>query len=100
MARYTLSRTAQKDIDRIWLFIARRTGSIETAERVLASLLERIVLLAAHPKSGKRCEEIDASGRCSILGNYLIYYREHRNRIHITHIFHGKRDQVKAWILS
>lgn len=55
-------------------------------------------MLASYPKSGKRAVGVDPTGRCPILDNYLIYYRERKTHIRITHIFNGKQDQVKAGI--
>jgi toxin ParE1/3/4 len=93
MARYVLTRAAEREIDRIWLSIARHSGNIEVAERGVTKLLDRILLLSAYPASGKRCTEIDPKGRCSPIGNFVIYYREQKGRIQVTHVFHGMRSE-------
>jgi plasmid stabilization system protein ParE len=32
-----------------------------------------------------------------LAGKYLIYYRKKRGIIHILHVFHGARDQARAF---
>jgi len=78
-------------------YIAQDSGSIKPAERVIWKLHEKIVTLAASPGIGRRCDDIDPGGRCSPIGSYIVYYREDSRRIVITHVFHAKRDQSKAW---
>ena len=97
MKRYVLTKSAKNDLDEIWFYIATQSGSIAPAEQVIWRLHEKIVSLAANPGSGRRCDDIDPAGRCSPLGNYIVYYREESRRIVITHVFHGKRNQAKAW---
>jgi toxin ParE1/3/4 len=96
--RYVLSKSAKADLDDIWFFLARKSASVTPAERILQRLQDAIILLAAQPGIGRRCEDIDENGRCLPIGDYIIYYRaDTRRRILITHIFHGKRDQRRAW---
>src|SRR5713101_3808402 len=97
MKRYLLTRSAKKDIDEIWLYIAQRSDNVTPAERLVSQLQRTIVSLAANPLIGRRCEEIDERGRCFSAGEYIVYYREESARIAITHVFHSKRDQKKAW---
>lgn len=96
MKRFVLTESAKQDLDDIWFYIAENSGSIVPAERVIWKLHEKILALAASPGIGRRCDDIDPGGRCSPMGNYIVYYREDSRRIAITHIFHAKRDQSKA----
>ena len=88
--------TSKADLDDIWFFLARRSGNVIPAERVIHQLQETIVSLAAHPGIGRRCDDIDEGGRCFPMGNYIVYYREEARRVAITHVFHGRRDQRRA----
>jgi len=97
MKRFVLTESAKADLDAIWFYIAQDSGSIERAERVIWKLHKRILALAASPGIGRACPDIDPEGRCSPMDNYVIYYRELSRRIVITHVFHSKREQVKAW---
>jgi hypothetical protein len=56
----------QKDLDDIWFYIAQDSGCIKPAERVIWKLHEKIVTLAASPGIGRRCDDIDPGGRCSL----------------------------------
>jgi plasmid stabilization system protein ParE len=97
MKRFLLTRSAKKDIDEIWLYIVQKSDSVTPAERFISRLHTTIVTLAANPGIGRRSEEIDRRGRCFPAGDYIVYYREESSRIAITHVFHSKRDQRKAW---
>ena len=97
MKRYRLTKTAQSDIDDIWVYIARKSGSVAPAERLIWRLYRAIVNLASQPGIGLPCPEIDAEGLAFPVGNYVIYYRQESSRIVITHVFHGMRDQKRAW---
>ena len=97
MKRFVLTQAAKNDLDEIWLYIARESGSIASAERIIWRLHKTIVTLAANPGIGRQCEDIDAKGLCFPVGTYIVYYREEAKRIVITHVFHGKRNQGKAW---
>ena len=97
MKRFVLTESAKQDLDDIWFYLAEESGSIAPAERVIWKLHDKIVALAAYPGIGRACPDIDPEGRCAPMGNYVIYYRLTARRIVITHVFHGKRDQKKAW---
>ncbi|MGD1074355.1 MAG: type II toxin-antitoxin system RelE/ParE family toxin [Bryobacteraceae bacterium] len=97
MKRYVLTGSAKRDLDEIWIDIAERSRSIETAERMLWLLYRKILSLAKFSGTGRRCDDIDEGGRCAPAGNYIIYYRPTSSGIAVTHIFHGARDQTKAW---
>ena len=97
MKRYLLTRSAKKDIDEIWLYTAQKSDSVTPAERLTSRLHRTMISLAANLLIGRRCEEIDRRGRCFPAGEYIVYYRQESSRIAITHVFHSKRDQKKAW---
>lgn len=49
-------RTAQadSDLDEIWFYVAKRSGSPETADRLIGIITRRFYLLATHPNLGRR----------------------------------------------
>ena len=48
--------------------------------------------------AGVAAEQFGASVRKFPAGNYMIYYRTGRSRtMQILHVFHGAREQSKAW---
>jgi toxin ParE1/3/4 len=92
---YRVSRGARRELDAIFVYWAERT-SIETADRLIDSIVDRFWLLGEHPEAGRLYHD-DASGvRSFPAGKYLIYYRKVRRCVEILHVFHGARDRKKA----
>jgi plasmid stabilization system protein ParE len=50
---HRLSEQAEADLDEIWWYIAKESGSTATAQGVISSLTERFYLLASHPRAGR-----------------------------------------------
>jgi toxin ParE1/3/4 len=94
--RYRVSEDAERDLDEIFLYWAGRV-SVEIADRVVDRITERFWLLGEHSKAGRSADDIAKGVRCFPAGNYLIYYRKRRGRTDILHIFHGAREQRKAF---
>lgn len=94
--RYRITKSAEQDLDEIFDYWAKRASS-EIADRLIDDITGRFWLLGAHPESGKVYEELPSGVRCFPAGKYLIYYRARRNRTEILHIFHGARDQQRAF---
>jgi toxin ParE1/3/4 len=95
VAQFTVAPKARRDITDIWKYIA--SDSIHHATRWRARLYELFVLLAAQPKIGILADEIQPGTRRFPFSSYLIYYRITRRGIQIVHVFHGKRDQRRAF---
>ena len=96
MTRYRLSRLAKADLDQIWFRIATK-ASIETADRLIDAITDRLPMLANLPEAGRASDEIEQGLRVFPVESYLIYYRKApRRRILISRII-GMRDQRKAW---
>jgi toxin ParE1/3/4 len=96
VTRYRVSKDAERDLDEIFLYWARRTG-LEVADRLIDSITERFWLVGEHPDAGRPSQEIAAGVKCFPAGKYLIYYRRARRGTEILHIFHGSRDQKRAF---
>jgi toxin ParE1/3/4 len=90
MPQARILSSAVKDLDEIWLYIAR--DSIDAAER----LIERIELtarkLARMPGIGPKRDEFAPGLRSFPLSNYVIFYRETDLGIDVLHVYHGMRD--------
>jgi len=88
--RFRISRGAARELDQIWLFIAR--DNVDAANRLVTQLAGRFRLLATSPKIGRSCNEFKSGLRSSPLGSYVIYYRQTREGVSILHVLHGARD--------
>ena len=93
---YRVSKDAQRDLDEIFLYWAKRAG-LRVAGRLIDSITGRSLILGEHPSAGRPSEDIAAGVRCFAAGKYLIYYRKTRGGTDILHIFHGARDQKRAF---
>ncbi len=92
-----VSHPAERDLDDIWYYIAKKSGSIEIADRLVDSLTETFQLVAQVPEAGTRRSEIAAGLRGFPVGNYIIYYSVTERHVVISRILHGSRDQKSAY---
>jgi len=84
---------AEAELDGVWYYIAKASGSIETADRVIDSLTNRFFLLARYPHIGRRRDEDLRSGLRSFLaGEYVIIYRIEDEDVLILHVIRASRD--------
>jgi plasmid stabilization system protein ParE len=66
--------------------------------RVVTGILETIITLSSQPKAGAPAEQFGEGVRKFAAGKYIIYYRLRAAKaVEILHVFHGARDQEKAW---
>src|SRR5512140_2041364 len=96
MKRIRVSHVAERDLDDIWYYILKNSGSVETAGRLIESIAETFPLLAQAPQAGTRRDEIAPGLRGFPVGNYIIYYAETGQHVVISRILHGMRDQTSA----
>jgi toxin ParE1/3/4 len=84
---------AEVEIDDIWYYVAKESGSIEVADRLVDSLTERFFLLACYPHIGRRRDEDLCPGLRSFpVGEYVIIYRVEEGHVLILHVLRGSRD--------
>ena len=95
MKRVRVSRDAQRDLDEIWLYIAR--DSADAANRFVDELTARFVLIGGSPEMGRSRDELKLGVRSHPVGSYVIYYRVTRGHICILHVIHGARDPKRAF---
>jgi antitoxin ParD1/3/4/toxin ParE1/3/4 len=90
--RYVLSPEAAYDLVSIWRYISRES-STETADRVEATIREKITFLAKVPGAGHwRRDLTDAEVKFFPVYSYLIVYRPDTRPLQIVSILHGRRD--------
>jgi len=94
--RYRVSKDAQRDLDEIFVYCAKRAG-LRVADRLIDSIIDRFWILGEHPDAGRPSEDIAPGVRCFPAGKYLIYYRKMRRGTDILHIFHAARDQKRTF---
>jgi toxin ParE1/3/4 len=91
--RYRLSAQAEAQLDGIWLFIARESGSIDAATRMVHGITDRFWLLATHPRMGRRRPELSGELRSFTAGDYVILYSIEGENVMLIHcVLHGKQD--------
>jgi len=84
---------AEAELDGVWYYVVKASGSIETADRVIDSLTDRFFLLARYPHIGRRRDEDLRSGLRSFLaGEYVIIYRIEDEDVLILHVIRASRD--------
>lgn len=92
--RLIVSPQAEADLDEIWLFIAKESSSIDLAERVLESLMNRMQTIARHPMIGRRRDAHFGPGvRSFVVGDYVIFYRVVEDGISVLHVIHGRQNR-------
>jgi toxin ParE1/3/4 len=94
--RFNVSAPADQDIEEIFLYWAAR-ASPAIADRIIDTITERFSFLAQYPLAGSRMDNLARGTRCLPVGKYLIYYRIGRRTLDIIHIFHGARNQERAF---
>ena len=94
MAEFRLSEEAEAELDEIWLYVARASGSIETATRVVENISDRFWLLARHPNIGrKRDDDLYPGIRSLLADDYVILHRvQSDDVVLILHVIHSSRD--------
>ena len=84
---------AEADLDDIWLYVAKESGSMDVATRLIDSIAERFVLLASFPYAGRaRDEDFGAEFRSFAVGEYVIVYCIEGEDVLILRVVHGKRQ--------
>ena len=94
MSEFRLSPEAERELDDIWLYIARESGDVDIATRAIDRVTERFWLLARYPYLGRaRDEDLRPGLRSFPVDDYLIIHRiVEGDVVLILHVVHGKRD--------
>jgi toxin ParE1/3/4 len=88
-----LAPRAIADLDVIWEYVAKESGSSEIANRLIDSIIDRFLLLGGHPHIGRpRSDDLGRGRRSFPVGEYVILYRVEENDALILRVVHGRRD--------
>ena len=81
------------ELDDIWLYTAKQSGSVEIADKVVASITSCFVTLGRNPHMGRgRGHDLAAGVRSFPVGSYVIVYCIEEQDAAILHVFHGSSD--------
>jgi toxin ParE1/3/4 len=92
---------AEAELDNIWYYVAKDSGGVEIADRLIDSISARFYLLAGLPHVGRRRDEdLRAGLRSFPVGEYVIIYppstssstRLEGKDALILHVLRGSRD--------
>ena len=90
MAQVFRSELAQKDLLEIWHYIS--DFNLTAADRILGEIGAKCEMLAEMPTVGVARPDLGADLRCSVAGNYVIFYRPVEGGIEVARVLHGRRD--------
>ena len=91
MAHRIASR-AETDLDDIWFYVAKESGSIEIANRLIDTITDRFFVLASFPYIGRsREEDLGSAYRSLSVGEYVIVYCVENEDALILRVVHGRR---------
>jgi toxin ParE1/3/4 len=89
---HRLSPRAEGDLDDIWYYVAKESGSMEVA-RLIDSMTDRFFLLGGFPYMGRpRDEDLGAGYRSFAVGDYVVVYAVEGEDVLVLRVAHGRRD--------
>jgi len=90
---HSVSPQAESDLDDIWLYVAKQSGSMDVASRQIDSLADRFLFLARFPRAGRvRDLELGKGLRSFPVGEYVIVYCVEGDDVLILRVVHGRRE--------
>src|SRR5258705_12807663 len=90
MPQARILRSALKDLDQIWLYIAR--DNIDAAENLVDSIEAAAKRLAQMPGIGRKRDELQPGLLSYPLDSYILFYYRTRTGIDLLHVYHGSRN--------
>jgi toxin ParE1/3/4 len=97
--RPKLEWTARAYEDLVEIYSTIALDNADAAERLLATIEQRVKSLVEHPRMGTRRPEIAESARVLVQGIYLVLYELHPDtnsgpvdEVEIVRVVHGMRD--------
>jgi toxin ParE1/3/4 len=90
---HRIAPRAEADLDDIWLYVAKESGSIEIANRLIDTITDRFFVLGQFPRIGRSREADFGPGYRSMpVGEYVIVYCIENDDALILRVVHGRRD--------
>lgn len=91
--RIRIAPQARDYLDSIWLYIARESGNIDTANRLIEDIIGRFQLLSKFPFIGKRlASDRHPHVRTLACGHYILFYAHKPKELRVLRVIHAKRD--------
>src|ERR1035438_8758132 len=90
---HRLAPQAEADLDDIWYYLAKQSGSIEVADRLIDSITNHFWMLARYAHLGRRRDHDLRNGvRIFPVGEHVVLYRTDGGDVHILRLVRGTRD--------
>jgi toxin ParE1/3/4 len=90
---HRVSPRAEADLDDIWFYAAKESGSAEIANHLIDTITNRFLLLAGFLYIGRsRDEDFGPGCRSLAVGEYVIVYCVENEDVLILRVVHGRRD--------
>lgn len=90
---HRLASEAEADLDEIWLFVAKESGSMDTADRLIDTITERVWMLTRNPYAGRSRAKVWSEGLRSVaVGANVIVYRVEGEEVVVLRVLHGRRN--------
>jgi len=89
---YRLSPEAETDLEDIAFYVFLESGSLDVADRVIQSVVERFDLLDAYPHAGRSRDDLRPGIRGFPVGEYVVLYRVEGADVAIVRVVRGSRD--------
>src|SRR5579872_5226114 len=90
---HRIASQVETDLDYIWLYVAKESGSVEIAERLIDTIADRFLVIGDFPRIGRsRQEDFGPGYRSLAAGEYVIVYCIEGNDALILRVLHGRRD--------
>lgn len=88
--RFKLAKLAERDLDDIWVSIARY--NLDSADKLLDEIQKRFLLIARFREMGSTREDLAPSLRSFSVDKFLIFYRLTKQGIEIVRVLPGQVD--------
>jgi toxin ParE1/3/4 len=96
--RVRLAPQARADLDSIWFYLARESGSVDLATRTINAITGKFGLLSKFPYIGASQEsEHRSTLRSFPVSNHLIFYSVKPGEIRILRVIHASRDAFSVF---
>jgi len=90
---HRLAPQAEVDLDDIWYYVAKQSGSVMVADRLIDSITDHFWMLARYPHMGRRRDhDLRLGLRSFPVGEYMILYRTEGEDVVILRLLRGSRD--------
>jgi len=89
---YRLAPQAETDLEDLAFYVFLESGSLDVADLLIESITQRFGLLAAHPRAGRRRDDLRQGIRSFPVRGHLVFYRIDGSDVVIVRVVRGSRD--------